>query len=74
MEPRKLVDKSICIEAVGTQTQRTALWTQRKWGRKENVECMQRVTWELTLSYVKYIANGDLLCDSGNSDWDSVSV
>ena len=26
---------------------------------------MERVTWKHTLPYVKYIGNGNLLCDSG---------
>ena len=29
---------------------------------------MERVTWKFTKPYVKYIANGNLLYDSGNSD------
>ena len=33
---------------------------------EERVRCMERVTWKLTLPYVKQIANGNLLCDSGN--------
>ena len=28
---------------------------------EERVRCMQRVTWKLTLPYVKQIANGNLL-------------
>ena len=28
----------------------------------------ERVTWQLTLPYVKHIANGNLLDDSGNSN------
>ena len=28
---------------------------------------MERITWKLTLPYVKYIANGNLLYVSGNS-------
>ena len=33
------------------------------WGgeRKERVRCMKRVTWKLTLPYVKQTANGNLL-------------
>ena len=27
-----------------------------------------------TLPYVKFIANGNLLCDSGNSNWGSVTT
>ena len=37
-------------------------------GRKERVGCTERVTWNLTLPYAKYIANGNLLFDSGNSN------
>ena len=34
---------------------------------EERVRCMERVTWKLTLPYVKQIADGNLLCDSENS-------
>ena len=34
---------------------------------EERVRCIERVTWKLTLPYVKYIANGNLLYGSGNS-------
>ena len=37
-------------------------------GRKERGGCTERVTWKLTLPYAKYIANGNLLFDSGNSN------
>ena len=37
------------------------------------VRCMERVTWKLTIPYVKHIANGNLLYDSGNSNRDSIS-
>ena len=37
-------------------------------GKKERVRCMERITWKLTLLYVKQIANGNLLYDSGNSN------
>ena len=37
-------------------------------GRGEETErCMERVTWKLTLPYVKYMADGNLLYGSGNS-------
>ena len=42
-------------------------------GKKERVRCMERVTWRHTLSYVKEIANGNLLYVSGNSNRGSVS-
>ena len=35
---------------------------------EERVRCMERVTWKLTLPYVKQIANGDLLYGSENSN------
>jgi len=35
---------------------------------------MDRVTWKLTSPYVKYKDNGNLLYDSGNSNWGSVST
>ena len=35
---------------------------------EERVRGMERVTWKLTLPFVKYIGNGDLLCGSGNSN------
>ena len=34
---------------------------------KERVRCMERVTWKLTLPYVKQIAKGNLLYGSANS-------
>ena len=41
---------------------------------EEQVRCMDRLTWKLTLSYVKQIANGNLLYGSENSNnlevWD----
>ena len=41
---------------------------------EERVRCMDRVTWKLTLPYVKQIANGNLLYGSGNSKRGSVST
>ena len=41
---------------------------------EERVRCMERVTWKLTLPYVKWIANGSLLYSSGNSNRGSVST
>ena len=35
---------------------------------EERVRCMERVTWKLTLSYVKQVANGNLLYGSENSN------
>ena len=41
---------------------------------EESVRYMERVTWKLTLPYVKLIANGNLLYGSGNSNRGSVST
>ena len=41
---------------------------------EERVRCMERVTWKLTLPYVKQIANGNSLYVSGNSNRGSVST
>ena len=35
---------------------------------EERVRYKERVTWKLTLPYVKQIANGNLLYDSGNTN------
>ena len=41
---------------------------------EERARYMERVTWKLILSYVKYMANGNLLYVSGNSNRGSVST
>ena len=41
---------------------------------EERVWCMEKVTWKLSLLYVKYIATGNLLYGSGNSNRGSVST
>ena len=41
---------------------------------EERMRCMERVTWELTLPYVKLIANGNLLYGSGDPNRGSVSA
>ena len=41
---------------------------------EERVRYMERITWKLTLQYVKSIANGNLLYGSGNSNRSSVST
>jgi len=35
---------------------------------EERVRCIERETWKLTLQYVKYIADRNLLYGSGNSN------
>ena len=39
---------------------------------EERMRCMARVTWKLTLPYIKSIPNGNLLYVSGNSNRGSV--
>ena len=41
---------------------------------EERMSCMERVTWKLTLPYVKQIANGNLLHRSRNSNRGSIST
>ena len=43
-------------------------------GEDKRVRCMLRVTWKLVLPYVKHIADGKVLYDSGNSNWGSVTT
>ena len=40
----------------------------------KRVRCMERVTWKLTLPFVKLIANRNLLYGSGDSNRGSVST
>ena len=63
------IDEPISRAAMETQTQRTDLWTRAGGGRKG----MDRVTWKHTLPYVKQIAKGKSLYDSGKSNWGSVT-
>ena len=42
--------------------------------REKRVSYMERVTWKLTLPYVKYITSKNLLYGSGNSNRHSVST
>ena len=44
-------------------------WRNKQRGHGERggeVRCVERVTWKLTLPYIKQIANGNLLYGSGN--------
>ena len=61
MESRKMVLKNLFT---GQQWRKTQ---EQTYGHGERVRCMERVTWKLTLPYVKQIANGNLLYGSGNS-------
>ena len=51
-------------------------YTEQTYGpgkRGGDGESMERVTWKLILSYVKQIANGNLLCGSGKSNRGSIN-
>ena len=41
---------------------------------EERVRCVERVTWKLTLPYVNYTANRNLLYGSGSSNRGSVAT
>ena len=71
MESRKMALLKLFAGQQWRNRQRTDLWTWEE-GRKEQVGCMERVTWKLTLPFVKQTANGNLLSDSGNSNQGSV--
>ena len=42
--------------------------------RREKARGMERVTWKLTIPYVKQIANGNLLYGSGDSNRGPVTI
>ena len=72
MESRKMVLKNLLQDSNGETDIENRLTDM---GRgEERVRCMKRVTWKLTLPYVKQLANGNLLYDSGNSNRGSVST
>ena len=58
-------EEFIYRRAMEKETQRIDLWTENRLmdmeRGEEMVRCMQRVTWKLTLPYVKLIANEILL-------------
>ena len=43
-------------------------------GRRERMRCIERVTWKLTILYVKKIADVNSLYDSANSNMGSVTI
>ena len=52
MESRKMALLKLFAGQQWRNRQRTDLWTWEE-GRKEQVGCMERVTWKLTLPFVK---------------------
>jgi len=71
MESRKKILKNLFRGQQWRNKQNRVMNMERG---EERVTCMERVTWKLTLPYVKYIANGNLLYGSGNSNRGSVSI
>ena len=75
MESRKIgADEPICRAVMEMQTQRTYSGTRVE-GRKERVGTNGESNMETyILPYVKLIASKNLLYDSGNSNWGSVTT
>ena len=50
--------------------------TEQSYGHRgeERVRCRERVTWKLTLPYVRLIANGNFPYVSGNANRVSVTI
>ena len=69
MESRKIVLKNLFTDQQWRNRHR-----EQTYGHGKRVRCMERVTWKLTLPYVKCIANGNLLYGSGNTNRGSVST
>ena len=72
MESRKMVVMNLFARQQWRNRHRDRLMDTRR--GDERVRGMERVTRKLTLSYVKQIANGNLLYGSGNSNRSSVST
>ena len=72
VESRKMVVMNLFAGQRWRNRHRDRLMDTRR--GKERVRGMERVTWKFTLSYVKQIANGNLLYVSGNSNRGSVST
>ena len=60
---KNVTEEFIYRAAVEKQTEQN----YRHGERDEQVRCMERVTWKLTLAYVKQIFNRNFLYGSGNS-------
>ena len=72
MRSRKMVLKNLFAGSNGETDIENRLMDM---GRgKERVRCMEKVTWKLTLPYVKWRVNGHLLYGSGNSNRGIVSI
>ena len=69
MESRKMVLKNLFTGQQWRNIENRLMDMSRG---EERVRCMERVTWKLTLSCVKSMADGNLLYVSGNSKRGSV--
>ena len=72
MESRKMVPKNLFAGQQWRNRHREQTNGHGEGG--ERMRCMDRVTQKVTLLYVKYMANGNLLYGSGNSNRGSVST
>ena len=72
IESRKMVLKNLSTSRNEERDIENRLMDMER-GEKR-VRCRERVTWKLTLPYVKWIANGKLLYGSRNSNRGSVST
>ena len=72
MESRKIILKNLFTGYNGETDIENRLMDMGR--QEERMRCMERITQELTIPYVKYIANGNLLYGSGNSNRGSVST
>ena len=73
MESKKMVLMNLLSGQQWRNRQKPDLRTQGQ-GRRERVRRMETVTWKFVTPYVKSIANGNLLHDSGNSNRGSVKI
>ena len=75
MESRKMVLMNLFPGQQWRHRHREQAYGYGKGGRrKKRVIRMERVAWKQTLSNVKWIASGNLLYDSGNSNWGSLTL
>ena len=74
MESRKMVLMNLFVEQQWRHRHKNQTFGHGGGRKKERVGYMEIVTWKVTLPYVKHIANGNLLYDSGNSNRGSVST
>ena len=64
--PQMFPYKSLCSSDI--ENRLTDMAAEVGWGMRERVGYVERVPWKHTLMYVKYIANGNFLYDSRNSN------